>query len=90
MSREGPEPFESARLDPLVSLRAECRDEMDFLMLESIVHDVRYAARSPVRQPGVIALAAGILALGLGINTAVLGVAYGVSGARCRISTSTG
>jgi predicted permease len=47
-------------------------------MLESIVHDVRYTARSLVRQPGVTALAVGSLALGLGINTAVLSVAYGV------------
>ena len=51
---------------------------MDIPMLESIVHDVRYTARSLVRQPGVIALAVGSLALGLGINTAVLAVAYGV------------
>ena len=51
---------------------------MDIPMLESIVHDVRYTARSLVRQRGVIALAVGSLALGLGINTAVLGVAYGV------------
>ena len=51
---------------------------MQFPMLESIGHDVRYAARSLLRQPGVMVLAAGILALGLGINTAVLAVAYGV------------
>ena len=51
---------------------------MDIPMLESIVHDVRYTARSLVRQPGVIALAVGSLALGLGINTAVVAVAYGV------------
>ena len=51
---------------------------MDIPMLESIVHDVRYTARSLVRQPGVTALAVGSLALGLGINTAVLSVAYGV------------
>ena len=47
-------------------------------MLESILYDVRYAARSLVRQPGVTVLAAGILALGLGLNAAVLAVAYGV------------
>ena len=47
-------------------------------MLESILHDARYAARSLVRQPGTTALAVGILALGLGVNTAVLAVAYGV------------
>ena len=47
-------------------------------MLESILHDMRYAARSLVRQPGVAVLAVGILALGLGLNAAVLAVAYGV------------
>ena len=51
---------------------------MEFPMLESIGHAVRYVARSLVRQPGVIVLAAGILALGLGINTAVLAVAHGL------------
>ena len=47
-------------------------------MLESIFHDVRYAARSLIRQPGTTALVVGILALGLGVNTAVLAVAWGV------------
>ena len=47
-------------------------------MPAAILHDVRYAARSVVRQPGVTALAVGILALGLGINTAVFAVSYGV------------
>ena len=47
-------------------------------MLESILHDARYAARSVMRQPGTTALAVGILALGLGVNTAVLAVVWGV------------
>ena len=47
-------------------------------MLESILHDVRYAARSLIRQPGTTALTVSILALGLGVNTAVLAVAWGV------------
>ena len=47
-------------------------------MLESILHDARYAARSVMRQSGTTALAVGILALGLGVNTAVLAVAWGV------------
>ena len=51
---------------------------MGFPMIESILHDVRYAARSLARQRGVTALAVGILALGLGLNAAVLAVAYGV------------
>ena len=51
---------------------------MGFPMLESILHDARYAARSLARRPGITALAVGILALGLGINTAVLAVSYDV------------
>ena len=47
-------------------------------MLQSLAHDIRYAARSLIRQPGVTVLAVGILALGLGLNAAVLAVAYGV------------
>ena len=47
-------------------------------MLESLAHDIRHAARSLVRQPGVTVLVVGILALGLGVNAAVLAVAYGV------------
>lgn len=47
-------------------------------MLESLAYDIRHAARSLVRQPGVTVLAVGILALGLGLNAAVLAVAYGV------------
>ena len=45
-------------------------------MLESLAHDIRPAARSLIRQPGVTVLAVGILALG--VNAAVLAVAYGV------------
>ena len=47
-------------------------------MLESTLFDVRCAARSLVRQPGVTVVAVGILALGLGLNAAVLAVAYGI------------
>ena len=47
-------------------------------MLESSFHDVRYAARSLLRRPGVATVAVGVLALGLGVNTAVLAVAHGV------------
>ena len=47
-------------------------------MLESILHDVRQAARSLARLRGTTALTVGLLALGLGVNTAVLAVAWGV------------
>lgn len=47
-------------------------------MLQLTIDELRSAARSLLRQPGVVALAVGVLALGLGINTAVLAVAHGV------------
>ncbi len=81
--REGNTPAEARRLarakfGGVAQVRESLRDQAGFPMLESILHDVRYAARSLVRQPGTTALAVGILALGLGVNTAVLAVAYGV------------
>ena len=82
-AREGNTPAEARRLarakfGGVVQIRESLRDQAGFPLLESIAHDVRYAARSLVRQPGTTALAVGILALGLGVNTAVLAVAYGV------------
>ena len=79
----GRSPAESRRLarakfGGVTQLEESLRDQAGFPMLESILHDVRYAARSLVRQPGVTALVVGILALGLGLNAAVLAVAYDV------------
>ena len=81
--RAGNTPAEARRLarakfGGVTQVRESLRDQAGFPMFESILHDVRYAARSLVRQPGTTALAVGILALGLGVNTAVLAVAYGV------------
>ena len=81
--RAGRSPAEARRLarakfGGVAQLKESLRDQAGFPMLESILHDVRYAARSLVRQPGVTALTAGMLALGLGLNAAVLAVAYGV------------
>ena len=67
-----------AKFGGVTQINESLRDQMGFVMLESIGHDVRYAARSLVRQPGATTLVVGILALGLGINTAVLAVSYGV------------
>ncbi len=81
--RAGQPPAEARRLarakfGGVARIRESLRDQAGFPMLESILHDVRYAARSLVRQPGVTALTMGMLALGLGLNAAVLAVAYGV------------
>ena len=93
--RAGNTPAEARRLarakfGGVAQVRESLRDQAGFPVLESILHDVRYAARSLVRQPGTTALAVGILALGLGVNTAVLAVAYACSGGRCRTRTRTG
>ena len=81
--RAGHSPAEARRLarakfGGVAQVQESLRDQAGFPMLESILHDVRYAARSLVRQPGTTALTVGILALGLGVNTAVLAVAWGV------------
>ena len=81
--RAGNTPAEARRLarakfGGVTQVHESLRDQAGFPMLESILRDARYAARSLVRQPGTTALAVGILALGLGVNTAVLAVAYGM------------
>ena len=81
--RAGHSPAEARRLarakfGGVVQVQESLRDQAGFPMLESIIHDVRYAARSLVRQPGTTALTVGILALGLGVNSAVLAVAWGM------------
>ena len=81
--RAGWSPAEARRLarakfGGVDQVRESLWDQAGFPMLESILHDVRYAARSLFRQPGTTALTVSILALGLGVNTAVLAVAWGV------------
>ena len=81
--RAGNTPAEARRLarakfGGVAQLQEALRDQAGFPTLESMFHDMRYAARSLLRQRGTTALAVGILALGLGVNTAVLAVAYGV------------
>ena len=81
--RAGNTPAEARRLarakfGGVAQVRESLMDQAGFPMFESIIHDVRYAARSLARQPGTTALTVGILALGLGVNSAVLAVAWGM------------
>ena len=73
----------------MTALKESLRDQSGFPMLESILYDVRYAARSLVRQPGVTVLAAGILALGLGLTRRSWPSPTASCGARCRTRPRT-
>lgn len=69
----GQSPSEAARLARLdfgriVAVKEDCRTVRGTHLFETIVQDVRYAARSYRRSPGFVLTVAGTIALGLGLN----------------------
>ena len=66
-----------AKFGGVTQIKESLRDQMGFPMLESIVHDVRYALRGLVRAKGFAAVSVLTLALGLGVSATFFTIASG-------------
>ena len=66
-----------ARFGGVTQIRESLREQAGFPMIESIVHDVRYAMRGLFRAKGFAAVSVLTLALGLGVSATFFTIASG-------------
>ena len=77
MSAEDARRTARAKFGGVTQVKESLREQAGLPMLESIVHDLRYAARGLVRAKGFAAVSVLTLALGLGISTTFFTLASG-------------